>query len=317
MCVHRVAQSDLESIFIKKVLPSGVAEDIRLLRLNFQAEQENQETPVDPLLEKHIQRIHKALDSDDIELVRLLLTESDITLDEACALHYSVAFCDPKIVTEVLSLGLADVNLRNSRGHTVLHVAARRKEPSIIVSLLTKGASASEPTIDGQSAVNICRRLTRPKDYQMKREKGQEANKDRICIDVLEREMRRNPTAGDMCFLSLAMADDLHVKLIYLEDRGRFVILQSCKFLCFKFSDHIYLNYLIMSLAVAFARMFFPTEAKLAMEIAYAETTSDLAGLLASRGSSGNLMEVDLNETPISHKKRLISKIETLSRTGI
>lgn len=63
--------------------------------------------------------------------------------------------------------------------------------------------------------------------------------------------------------------------------------------------------------------MFFPTEAKLAMEIAHAETTSDLAGLLSSRVSSGNLIEVDLNETPSSQKKRLISKIETLSRTGI
>ncbi|XP_047954283.1 BTB/POZ domain and ankyrin repeat-containing protein NPR1-like [Salvia hispanica] len=285
VCAHRVAQSDLETIFIEKVLPSSVAEDIKLLRLNFQSEQENQAPPVDPMLEKHIKRIQKALDSDDIELVRLLLTESDVTLDEACALHYSAAFCDPKIVSEVLSLGLADVNLRNSRGYTVLHVAARRKEPSIIVSLLTKGASAAEPTFDGQSAVSICRRLTRPKEYQMKREKGQEANKDRICIDVLEREMRRNPTAGHASFLSLAMADDLHMKLLYLEDR------------------------------VAFARMFFPTEAKLAMEIAYAESTSDLAGLLASRGSSGNLMEVDLNETPISQNKRLISKIETLSRT--
>ncbi|KAL1537582.1 Nitrogen permease reactivator protein [Salvia divinorum] len=285
VCAHRVARSDLETIFIEKVLPYSVAEDIRLLRHNFQAEQENQAPPVDPMLEKHIKRIHKALDSDDIELVRLLLTESDITLDEACALHYSAAFCDPKIVSEVLSLGLADVNLRNSRGYTVLHVAARRKEPSIIVSLLTKGASAAEPAFDGQSAVSICRRLTRPKEYQMKREKGQEANKDRICIDVLEREMRRNPTAGHASFLSFAMADDLHMKLLYLEDR------------------------------VAFAQMFFPTEAKLAMEIAYAESTSDLAGLLSSRGSSGNLMEVDLNETPVSQKKRLISKIETLSRT--
>lgn len=63
--------------------------------------------------------------------------------------------------------------------------------------------------------------------------------------------------------------------------------------------------------------MFFPTEAKLAMEIAYAETTLDLAGLLSSRGSSGNLMEVDLNETPITQNKRLITKIETLSRTGM
>ncbi|KAL8508207.1 hypothetical protein ACS0TY_018700 [Phlomoides rotata] len=282
-CVHRVARSDLEATFIEKVLPSKVVEEITKLRLNLQVEK--RVDPMDPLHEKRVKRIHRALDSDDIELVRLLLTESDITLDEAFALHYAVAFCDPKIVSEVLSLGLADVNLRNTRGYTVLHVAARRKEPSIIVSLLTKGACASEPTSEGQSAVSICKRLTRPKDYQMKREKGQEANKDKICIDVLEREMRRNPLAGDAWISSLAVADDLHMKLLYLEDR------------------------------VAFARMFFPTEAKLAMEIAHAETTSDLAGLLSSRVSSGNLMEVDLNETPISQKKKLISKIETLSRT--
>lgn len=68
---------------------------------------------------------------------------------------------------------------------------------------------------------------------------------------------------------------------------------------------------------VAFARMFFPTEAKLAMEIAHAEATSGFAGLLSSRGSSGNLMEVDLNETPITQNKRLLARIETLSRTGI
>ncbi|GFQ05613.1 regulatory protein npr3 [Phtheirospermum japonicum] len=286
-CVHRVARSDLDTLSIDKELPSLVAEDIRLLRLNFQTEQENKAVgpTSDPLHVKRVKRIHKALDSDDVELVRLLLTESDITLDEAYALHYAVAYCDPKIVTEVLSLGLADVNLRDSRGNAVIHAAARRKEPSIIVSLLNKGACASDPTFEGQSAVSICRRLTRPKDYQMKREKGQEANKDRICIDVLEREMRRNPVAGDASVSSLAMADDLQMKLLYLEDR------------------------------VAFARMFFPTEAKLAMEIAHAETTSELSGLLYSRGSSGNLMEVDLNETPISQNKKLLSRIETLSRT--
>ncbi|KAL2244551.1 UNVERIFIED_CONTAM: BTB/POZ domain and ankyrin repeat-containing protein NPR1 [Sesamum indicum] len=284
-CIHRVARSDLEAISIEKELPSKVAEEIRLLRLNSQVEQENKVATVDPLHEKRVKRIHKALDSDDVELVRLLLTESDITLDEAYALHYAIAYCDPKIVTEVLSLGLSDVNLRNTRGNTVLHIAARRKEPSIIVSLLTKGASASEPTFEGQSALSICKRSTRPKEYQMKREKGQEANKDRMCIDILEREMRRNPIAGDASISSLAMADDLHMKFLYLEDR------------------------------VAFARMFFPTEAKLAMEIAHAETTSELAGLLSSRGSSGNLMEVDLNETPITQNKRLLSRIETLTRT--
>lgn len=219
-CVQRIARSDLETISIEKELPSIVAEDIRLLRLSSQAEQENQAGPTDPVHEKRVKRIHKALDSDDIELVRLLLTESDITLDEAYALHYAAAYCDPKIVAEVLNLGLADVHLQNNRGYTVLHVAARRREPSIIVSLLTKGACASEPTLEGQNAVSICRRMTRPKDYQMRREKGQEANKDRICIDVLEREVRRNPVAVDASISSIAMADDLHMKLLYLEDRG-------------------------------------------------------------------------------------------------
>ncbi|XP_051128968.1 BTB/POZ domain and ankyrin repeat-containing protein NPR1 [Andrographis paniculata] len=282
-CINRVAQSDLENIAIEKEIPPEVA-DIKLIRLNSQAEDERHAAAqVDHLREKQVKRMHKALDSDDVELVRLLLTDSEVTLDEAFALHYAITYCDPKIVKEVLSLGLADVNLRNTRGHTVLHIAARRKEPSIIVSLLTKGASASDLTPEGQNALSICRRLTKPKDYEMKRQEGCEANNDRICIDVLEREMSRNPFAEDT-MLSLAVADDLYVRSLYLEDR------------------------------VSFARMFFPTEAKLAMEIAHAETTSGLAGLLSSRGSSGNL-EVDLNESPHSQKKRLLARIETLSRT--
>ncbi|KAL0311102.1 UNVERIFIED_CONTAM: BTB/POZ domain and ankyrin repeat-containing protein NPR1 [Sesamum angustifolium] len=97
---------------------------------------------------------------------------------------------------EVLSLGNADVNLRNSRGYTVLHVAARRKDPSIVVGLLNQGASVSDTTGDGQTAVTICRRLTRPKDFYEATKHGQETNKDRLCIDVLEREMRRNPWPG-------------------------------------------------------------------------------------------------------------------------
>ncbi|KAH8492650.1 hypothetical protein H0E87_022025 [Populus deltoides] len=226
-----------------------------------------------------------ALDSDDVELVKLLLTESDISLDDANALHYCASYCDLKVMSEVLSLGLANVNLRNSRGYTVLHIAAMRKEPSVIVSLLAKGASALDLTSDGQSAVSICRRLTRPKDYHAKTEQGQEANKDRLCIDILEREMRRNPLGGSASITSHIMVDDLHMKLLYLENR------------------------------VAFARLFFPTEAKLAMDIAHAATTSEFAGLAASKGSSGNLREVDLNETPIMQNKRLRSRMEALTKT--
>ncbi|CAN6545834.1 unnamed protein product [Malus baccata var. baccata] len=284
-CIERVARSDIDDISIEKGLPDEVVKKIKVLRRKPQEDCVSNLPPVDPLHEKRIRRIHKALDSDDVELVKLLLTESNITLDEANALHYAAAYCDPKVVTEVLDLGLADVNLRNSRGYTVLHIAVMRKEPSIIVLLLTKGARASELTSDGQSAVSICRRLTRPKDYHSKTEQGQEANKDRICIDVLEREMRRNPMAGDTSISSQIMPDDLHMELLNLENR------------------------------VAIARLLFPAEAKLAMVVAHTEATPEFPKPSSSKGSSGNLMEVDLNETPTMQNKRLHSRLEALMKT--
>lgn len=225
-CVNRVARSDLDTICLEKELPLEVSENIKLLRLESQGDDEM--LPPDPLHKKRAERIHKALDSDDVELVKLLLSESNITLDEAYALHYAAAYCDPKVVSEVLGLGLANVNLLNTRGYTVLHVAATRKEPSIIVSLLSKGAHASDVTSDGRSAVSICRRQTRPKDYHAKKEQGQETNKDRICIDVLEREIWRNPMAAEVSMSSPTIADDLHMKLLYLENRGNRNVLVGC-----------------------------------------------------------------------------------------
>lgn len=71
-----------------------------------------------------------------------------------------------------------------------------------------------------------------------------------------------------------------------------------------------------MYIAVAFARLFFPTEAKLAMDIAHTQTTSEFAGLSVSKVSSGNFREVDLNETPIMQSKRLRSRMEALMKTG-
>ncbi|GJY35468.1 regulatory protein NPR3, partial [Tanacetum coccineum] len=287
LCIDQVVRSDLDTISLEKELPFEVAQNVRSLRNN---SQENDEHTVEvesegSILEKRIKSVHKALDCEDVELLNMILNESKITLDEACALHYVVSYCDQKVAKEVLDLNRANVNLRNSRGYTVLHVAAMRKEPSIIVSLLNKGANASDTTHDGQSAVSICRRLTRPKDYHAKIEHGQETNKDRICIDVLEREIRRNPMKGDVSVCSSEVADDLHMKLLYLENR------------------------------VAFARLLFPSEAKLAMEIAHAQTTSEFPGLLGSKGSSGNLREMDLNETPLVRNKRLLSRMEALSRT--
>ncbi|KAF5779273.1 putative chromatin remodeling & transcription regulator ABTB family [Helianthus annuus] len=278
-CVHRIARSDLDDVSLEKELPPEVSKDVKLLRSkSLDGKDPVGKSEEAALREKRIRQIHKALDSDDVELVKLLLSESNITLDEANALHYTVAYCDPKVVKEVLSLNMADVNRRNARGYTVLHVAAMRKEPSILVSLLSKQVSVLEVTQDGRSAVGICKQLTRPKDYNAKTEHGEEANKDRLCIDVLEREIIRNSMGGDVPMSSTAMADDLHMKLLHLENR------------------------------VAFARLLFPTEAKLAIESAHAQIMS------ATNGLNGNL-KMDLNETPSVQHKRLVLRIESLSKT--
>ncbi|KAF9668168.1 hypothetical protein SADUNF_Sadunf15G0101000 [Salix dunnii] len=51
------------------------------------------------------------------------------------------------------------------------------------------------------------------------------------------------------------------------------------------------------------------------MDTAHAATASECAGLAASKGSNGNLREVDLNETPAMQNKRLRSRMETLMKT--
>lgn len=220
-CIHRVARSDLDDITLEKTLPPEAARDVKSLRNTLpESAAREPKSEEDALREKRIRQIHKALDSDDVELVKLLLTESNITLDEAHGLHYAVSYCDPKVVKEVIDLDQADVNRRNARGYTVLHVAAMRKEPSIIVCLLSKQVSVFETTRDGQNALGICKQLTRPKDYNTKTEHGQEANKDRLCIEVLEREMIRNAMGKDVIVSSSDMTDDLHMKLLHLENRG-------------------------------------------------------------------------------------------------
>ncbi|XP_031500112.1 BTB/POZ domain and ankyrin repeat-containing protein NPR1-like [Nymphaea colorata] len=282
-CIQRIARSDLDQLSMEKELPCEVVDEITSLRRKLQIG--GPENPaIDPIQEKNIKRIHKALDSDDVELVGLLLKEGNTTLDDAHALHYAAAYCDSKIVAELLDLKLADVNLRNRRGYTVIHVAARRREPAILVSLLTKGACASAITNDGRTAVQICQQLTRAKDYFARTEQGKESNKDRICIDILKREEGRSPLIGDSTASLMESAEDFHLKLLHLEDR------------------------------VAFARLLFPAEAKLAMEIAQTETTSEFAGLSANK-RSGNLRQVDLNETPSMADRKLQSRMSALLKT--
>lgn len=219
-CIEIIVKSNVDVVTLDKALPQHTVKQIVVLRSEFDFD--NPEGHVLP--DKHVKRIHRALDSDDVELVRMLLKEGHTNLDDAHALHYAVAYCDAKTTTELLDLGLADVNCRNHRGYTVLHVAAMRREPKIIVSLLTKGARPSDLTGDGRKALQITKRLTRAVDYFKSTEEGKASPRDRLCIEILEQAERRAPLLGEAS-VSLAMAgDDLRMKLLYLENRGNRLI---------------------------------------------------------------------------------------------
>ncbi|RWW34691.1 hypothetical protein GW17_00000542 [Ensete ventricosum] len=215
-CIEIAVKSDLDIITLEKTMAPDIVKQIIDSRLNLGT--------VGPesinYSDKHVKRIHGALDNDDVDLVRMLLKEGNTTLDDACALHYAVAYCDSKVTTELLDLELADINHRNIRGYTVLHVAAMRKEPKIIVSLLIEGARPSDLTVDGRKAVQISKRHTKSMEYLKSTEEGQASPKSRLCIEILEQAERRDPQVGEAS-ASLAIAgDDLRGRLLYLENRG-------------------------------------------------------------------------------------------------
>lgn len=281
-CIEIVARSDLESTTLEKELPPELANQIFDFQSKFVLERQGKNIANDI----NVRRIQGALDSDDIELVKMLLNEGHVTLDDAYALHYAASYCDSKTTTELLELGNSDVNLRNTRGYSVLHIAAMRKDPAITVALLTKGANPLDVTADGRNALQISRRLTRAIDYNSITEAGKETPKDRLCIEILEQAERTDPLLGDAS-LSLALAgEDLRMKLLYFENR------------------------------VALARLLFPLEAKLAMDIAQVDSTSEFTIIGDYNPASGNRRtNVDLNETPITIKKEHLSRFKALSKT--
>lgn len=226
-CIHRVARSDLDMVALEKELPGEVVHHVLKHRTDLSSE-----TSTNPAVDKTIRRIQRALDSDDVELVKLLLAEEKgrITLNDAYALHYAVAYCDAKVTAELLELPQADVNLRNRRGYTVLHIAAMRRQPRTIVDLLTKGACPSDLTYDQRTALQISRRLTRVIDYETPMVQGKESNTDKMCIDILEQaEIRkRNPLMTSAHHTHSYTINDLKSSLLYLENRGEFPILMIC-----------------------------------------------------------------------------------------
>lgn len=283
LCIQRVAVSALDSRYLDKELPADIYNKIKEIR-----RQPENAIILDPEHDKRVRNILKALDSDDVDLVGLLLKESTVTLDDAFAIHYAAAYCEPKVFAELLKLDSANVNLKNSGGYTPLHIACMRREPDIILSLVERGACVMERTLDGRDALTICKRLTRERDCNRKLDKYEEKSKAYLCIDILEQELKRKSFVLDPISISIEesiatplLVDNFHMRLINLENR------------------------------VAFARIFFPSEAKLVMRIAQADSTQEFAGIT----NFSRLKEVDLNETPTMQNRRLRERLDALTKT--
>ncbi|CAH2077913.1 unnamed protein product [Thlaspi arvense] len=236
-CREIIVKSNVDIVSLNKSLPQDIVKQIIDVRKELGLE------ALEP--EKHVSNILKALESDDVALVDMLLKEGHTNLDDACALHFAVAYCDVKTATDLLELELADVNHRNPRGYTVLHVAAMRKEPHLIGFLLTKGANASETSSDGRTALLIAKQVTKAAEYSYIPEQGKSSPKGRLCVEILEQPDKRDPFPGDVSPSLAVAADELKTTLIDLENR------------------------------VQMARCLFPMEAQLAMDIAQMKGTCE------------------------------------------
>ncbi|ESQ54677.1 hypothetical protein EUTSA_v10024746mg [Eutrema salsugineum] len=278
-CVEILAKTDVEIVTLDKSLPQHIVKQIVTIRKELGLEPRK--------LDKHVTNIYKALDSDDVELVKMLLKEGHTNLDEAYALHFAVAHCDVKTGFDLIDLELADVNVRNPRGYTALHVAALRNEPKLIVYLLTKGANASETTFDGRTALVIAKRLTKAADYNTSTEQGKVSMKGGLCIEVLEHASKLGRFPREDSPSLPVTPDELRMRLLYLENR------------------------------VALARILFPAEAQVIMDIVKLEETREFtaSSLEPDHLTCAKRTSLDLNMAPFVIREEHLCRLRALMKT--
>ncbi|CAL9226882.1 unnamed protein product [Arabidopsis halleri] len=279
-CIEIIVKSDIELVRLEKSLPQHFVKQITGIRKALGLEP--------PELQKHVKNLYKALDSDDVELVKMLLLEGHTNLDMSYALHFAIAHCDVKTAYDLLELELADVNHRNPRGYTVLHVAAMRKEPKLITSLLMKGANVLDTTLDGRTALVIAKRLTKTDDYKTSMEDGTHSLKGGLCIEVLEHEQKLEYVLPREASLSLPVTpEELRMMLLYYENR------------------------------VALARLLFPVETEIVQDIAKLEETCEFtaSSLEPDHHIGEKRTSLDLNMAPFQIHEKHLSRLRALCKT--
>lgn len=201
-CIQKVAISNLDSTYLEKNLPDDIYRYFKEFFHQSSLLAELHTFFLDP--DHESTKIHKALDSGNVDLVGMLLKQSTVTLDDAFAIHYAAAHCKPKVLTELLKLDSANVNMRNHGGYTPLHMACMRLEPDVILPLLEQRASVLVQTRDGRDALTICKRLTRhEKDANREMKKFQETSDGYLCINILEQNILEQTERERTSFLCL------------------------------------------------------------------------------------------------------------------
>uniref|UniRef100_A0A6M2F7X4 Uncharacterized protein n=1 Tax=Populus davidiana TaxID=266767 RepID=A0A6M2F7X4_9ROSI len=198
-CSHLVAKSGLPPEVLAKHLPIDVVAKIEELRLRSSIARRSlmphhhhhlhDLTSAADLEDQKIRRMKRALDSSDVELVKLMVMGEGLNLDEALALHYAVENCSREVVKALLELGAANVNYQaGPAGKTPLHIAAEMVSPDMVAVLLDHHADPNVRTVDGVTPLDILRTLT--SDFLFKGAvpglAHMEPNKLRLCLELVQ-----------------------------------------------------------------------------------------------------------------------------------
>ncbi|KAJ8433163.1 hypothetical protein Cgig2_007127 [Carnegiea gigantea] len=198
-CSHLVAKSGLPPEVLAKHLPIDVVAKIEELRLKSSLARRHLIPHPHPDLglpspqvavdQDKIRRMRRALDSSDVELVKLMVMGEGLNLDEALALHYAVENCSREVVKALLELGAADVNYpAGPAGKTPLHMAAEMVSPDMVAVLLDHHADPNVRTVEGVTPLDILRSLT--SDFLFKGAVPGlahiEPNKLRLCLELVQ-----------------------------------------------------------------------------------------------------------------------------------
>ncbi|KAJ8565115.1 hypothetical protein K7X08_001575 [Anisodus acutangulus] len=197
-CSHLVAKSGLPPEILAKHLPIDVVAKIEELRLKSNLARrslmphnhhQHDLGSAAELEDQKIRRMRRALDSFDVELVKLMVMGEGLNLDESIALHYAVENCSREVVKALLELGAADVNYpAGPAGKTPLHIAAEMVSPDMVAVLLDHHADPNVRTSDGITPLDILRTLT--SDFLFKGAVPGFAhikpNKLRLCLELVQ-----------------------------------------------------------------------------------------------------------------------------------